>query len=214
MITAISIHAPSRERLTQALHFKVQQLFQSTLPRGSDCVKSVAGSSLMDFNPRSLAGATNLVLQRNSALVFQSTLPRGSDVNLFLLLDSCKYFNPRSLAGATVSLSHWLNCVLFQSTLPRGSDGPGCVSLGRGRYFNPRSLAGATEDTAELAILRLNFNPRSLAGATISGTKFKTLIGISIHAPSRERPMWANKAISHEVFQSTLPRGSDCFLLR
>ena len=54
----------------------------------------------------------------------------------------------------------------FQSTLPRGSDLP----------------------MSRLAPMAQHFNPRSLAGATISGTKFKTLIGISIHAPSRERP--------------------------
>ena len=82
IITKISIHAPLRERPRPSGHcqssahfnprslagatelfkkiFTSQHLFQSTLPCGSD---------------------TNLVLQRNNALVFQSTLPCGSDRN-------------------------------------------------------------------------------------------------------------------------------------
>ena len=55
--------------------------------------------------------------------------------------------------------------VEFQSTLPRGSDIKGMNKL--------------------LALL--NFNPRSLAGATIDNDLSADEIGISIHAPSRER---------------------------
>ena len=53
------------------------------------------------------------------------------------------------------------------------------------------------------------FNPRSLTGATISGTKFKTLIGISIHAPLRERLRFGRRHEQKSAFQSTLPYGSD-----
>ena len=54
------------------------------------------------------------------------------------------------------------------------------------------------------------FNPRSLAGATwhTAGTHI-AFQRISIHAPSRERQQWLISAQSAELFQSTLPRGSD-----
>ena len=144
MATLISIHAPSRERLYPQLLQKMQQLFQSTLPRGSDktiqhsSVLSVISihapsrerrrfkrgySGLIYFNPRSLAGATCITPFIKSG---------GVD------------FNPRSLAGATSSFctSSTLRAIsihapsrerrnidvaytynrAFQSTLPRGSD--------------------------------------------------------------------------------------------
>ena len=100
-VTAISIHAPSRERRSIRLF----------LGRNTD------------FNPRSLAGATFQImvnqpstpisihapsrerpgynLFRSPTLEFQSTLPRGSDLGLYL----------RSKKNEK-----------FQSTLPRGSD--------------------------------------------------------------------------------------------
>ena len=77
----------------------------------------------MNFNPRSLAGAT---------VVSATDLVRG--VN----------FNPRSLAGATETTKQGLAAYLFQSTLPRGSDLRGMLSISRSINFNPRSLAGAT----------------------------------------------------------------------
>ena len=56
----------------------------------------------------------------------------------------------------------------FQSTLPRGSDLYLCLCFGSIFYFNPRSLAGAT----------IMFDIRARLAASIS-----------IHAPSRERPV-------------------------
>ena len=64
----------------------------------------------------------------------------------------------------------WLVTVLkflFQSTLPRGSDGQGDKVIILHKYFNPRSLAGATTLQASVGIS----------------------YAISIHAPSRERPL-------------------------
>ena len=57
--TSISIHAPSRER--QPFYFQSQksEQFQSTLPRGSDVLLGRPMASQSNFNPRSLAGATN-----------------------------------------------------------------------------------------------------------------------------------------------------------
>ena len=55
--------------------------------------------------------------------------------------------------------------MIFQSTLPRGSD------------------VGKRSER----LLRYHFNPRSLAGATMLPFLCVANIGISIHAPSRER---------------------------
>ena len=57
-------------------------IFQSTLPRGSDNKSHFKVMLSFYFNPRSLAGATGFLLHRPSTIAeFQSTLPRGSDVN-------------------------------------------------------------------------------------------------------------------------------------
>ena len=141
----ISIHAPSRERLTRSLTAAGFQRFQSTLPRGSDLGK--------------------LQVPKVSRL-FQSTLPRGSD-----MLARCP-------------CGHQIK---FQSTLPRGSDGV---------QYKRRSN-------------NMDFNPRSLAGATYHLSGKNTLVRISIHAPSRERPYATKPPVWVPVFQSTLPRGSD-----
>ena len=208
---AISIHAPSRERLNAS---------------------STLAASSFDFNPRSLAGATkngcklNITVRfqstlprgsdagynlfRSPTLEFQSTLPRGSDVTIWPKLLQRRNFNPRSLAGATEINKHkdcnslisihapsrerhnklfseavielisihapsrerpgrWagrLVQVQFQSTLPRGSDIAMTLSWRLCWHFNPRSLAGATSRLIILLCMRKHFNPRSLAGAT------------------------------------------------
>ena len=140
---------------------------------------------------------------------FQSTLPRGSDkLHAFccerpwISIHAPSRERPRTAYKAMYNTE-------FQSTLPRGSDRLCRKRLQRRSYFNPRSLAGAT--VPKIASLRR--------------------IGISIHAPSRERRNALN-AISVQVFnfnprslagatclsggivlrytfQSTLPRGSD-----
>ena len=56
---------------------------------------------LMNFNPRSLAGAT--VLCPRAAIAWAD-------------------FNPRSLTGATLAMQDDLVNMQFQSTLPHGSD--------------------------------------------------------------------------------------------
>ena len=102
-------------------------------------------------------------------------------------------------------------------------------------YFNPRSLAGATVKLPLLSMRKANFNPRSLTGATYIVNIVVSDIGISIHAPSRERRASASilqwpvpisiHAPSRERhldnipviygfrFQSTLPCESDGLLL-
>ena len=97
--------------------------------------------------------------------------------------------------------------------------------------FNPRSLTGATYCNCHSLPLLLDFNPRSLTGATLTATEllsivefqstlphgsdFRVTLGrpepedISIHAPSRERPLMFLPTFGQKKFQSTLPHGSD-----
>ena len=97
----ISIHAPLRERRSiSQLRQELQTAFQSTLPYGSDYKivdkKYVIDISIhaplrerrslffknnsnVNFNPRSLTGATSGFKSLDDGLKFQSTLPYGSD---------------------------------------------------------------------------------------------------------------------------------------
>ena len=165
-----------------------------------------------DFNPRSLAGAT--LVTTVTSLLTSNFNPRslaGATGNQKNGGRNCLHFNPRSLAGATLrnydsKLEHFisihapsrerlnLHCYhscakIFQSTLPCGSDSTLINQLFGAKYFNPRSLAGATVSCSKRSLSsKQHFNPRSLAGAT----QFSSQRGV------------------HDVFQSTLPCGSDC----
>ena len=75
----ISIHAPSRERLFLCAYFLRVLAFQSTLPHGSDTKQNNMIMRTIDFNPRSLTGATVKILYGVKYSKFQSTLPHGSD---------------------------------------------------------------------------------------------------------------------------------------
>ena len=186
----ISIHAPSRERLTALIKYIHSIKFQSTLPHGSDPSSPSARPGFRYFNPRSLTGATIILFcscakqeisihapsrERLTALIkyihsikFQSTLPHGSDL----------------MQQVNSGL-----CWQFQSTLPHGSD-----------------LLSKTERR----MLACDFNPRSLTGATLFTTFYNFYRPISIHAPSRERLFIISLAINFDIlFQSTLPHGSD-----
>ena len=114
---AISIHAPSRERRQGIDHKAQQQQFQSTLPHGSDlCNRIDIHHATMNFNPRSLTGATRcyiaytdifkaisihapsrerprLMIGLYAACIFQSTLPHGSDAHIWKLSN----YNPISI---------------------------------------------------------------------------------------------------------------------
>ena len=101
--TKISIHAPSRERLSRLKKARRVLEFQSTLPRGSDG----AGDGYRYAQAISIHAPSRERPCLDSAVfhagAFQSTLPRGSDAYSNAL--SCRIinFNPRSLAGATTS---------------------------------------------------------------------------------------------------------------
>ena len=77
-------------------------------------------------------------------------------------------------------------------------------------YFNPRSLAGATEN-AIVYIDGIKQFQSTLPRGSDKGAfePFLWLDPISIHAPSRERPVLPSGLVFGNLFQSTLPRGSD-----
>ena len=123
-----------------------------------------------------------------SCTKFQSTLPHGSD--------------PCARSFGVCSF-------LFQSTLPHGSDIHSRIIAQVKKNFNPRSLTGATLTFNGRSMLRNHFNPRSLTGATKPPSISDKTFFISIHAPSRERPIIDTKRLEAKEFQSTLPHGSD-----
>ena len=145
-ITFISIHAPSRERQVYLL---------LTEPRTEN------------FNPRSLAGATEINKHKDcNSLISIHAPSRERHNKLFseavielISIHAPSRERPGRWAGRLVQ-------VQFQSTLPRGSDIAMTLSWRLCWHFNPRSLAGATSRLIILLCMRKHFNPRSLAGAT------------------------------------------------
>ena len=122
-ITDISIHAPSRERLRLTTGLFGVSTFQSTLPRGSDFVSHSNYSPLLDFNPRSLAGATYNPTMLGKALTISIHAPSRER----------PIFVPKEIPEGIISIhapsrerpfdhANQLLSILFQSTLPRGSD--------------------------------------------------------------------------------------------
>ena len=119
----ISIHAPSRERLKIFEPWNCVIAFQSTLPHGSDIRQSRQCSKFLNFNPRSLTGATGTKhINKINNFLFQSTLPHGSDIIPGIPYIGIGHFNPRSLTGATGYNLFRSPTLEFQSTLPHGSD--------------------------------------------------------------------------------------------
>ena len=184
----ISIHAPSRER-----------------PNKID-----GQNNAIDFNPRSLAGATNLVSKHLHIFSISIHAPSRERRTRFCPSAQVRHFNPRSLAGATLMCHNY--------TVPH-------------KDFNPRSLAGATfSSTAHPQILSISIHAPSrerlhLPVAVYSGQDISIhapsrerrsselcqlfFLEISIHAPSRERLINDCDKGYATKFQSTLPRGSD-----
>ena len=142
---SISIHAPLRERRRFCVSYICSQIFQSTLPCGSDEKHDAAYSNRRNFNPRSLAGATicksfkitpplisihaplrerlGFEIYDDHCEKFQSTLPCGSDkmqIGRSTLANYISIHAPlRERPSRPLSLSTTLE---FQSTLPCGSD--------------------------------------------------------------------------------------------
>ena len=120
--------------------------------------------------------------------------------------------------------------ITFQSTLPRRSDSPKGPDQKWTRDFNPRSREGATTVIQNQSGVQKYFNPRSREGATEMKRKMANIrkfqstlprrsdyfpqvinlfLGISIHAPAKERQLLRSVIRAGVQFQSTLPRRSD-----
>ena len=187
------------------------ELFQSTLPYGSDVALRQCCRHARDFNPRSLTGATSARLALSAVRL---------------------NFNPRSLTGATtLTLPLILTSVLFQSTLPYGSDPilrndailstisihaplrerpQRCTAAGNTAEFQSTLPYGSDNCVTGCYAKFTNFNPRSLTGATPQKARANiAYILISIHAPLRERLLAPCAPGTLLGFQSTLPYGSD-----
>ena len=140
--------------------------FQSTLPRGSD------------------------ETHKRVALVclFQSTLPRGSDETHKRVSPLYVYFNPRSLAGATYHDGIPYAFSFISIHAPSRERLMTTVLMPMLSYFNPRSLAGATLNCLldKVSMLFQSTLPR---GSDFVVCMRLSCIAISIHAPSRERPV-------------------------
>ena len=131
-----------------------------------------------------------MVNNQISTKAFQSTLPRGSDQRFSRQIAIRNNFNPRSLAGATCTSKPKGDVPLISIHAPSRERPLRPTQAYTHLHFNPRSLAGATCLLIQLFNACIYFNPRSLAGATEVSPRFMWAIGISIHAPSRERQFY------------------------
>ena len=143
----ISIHAPSRERQISAAAFR---------------------AALRNFNPRSLAGATLMLISRQpKTAVFQSTLPRGSDIDALEALN-------------TVSLIS-----IHAPSRERHHDHPQRQKHGMISIHAPsreRHLCVILKFPGASISIHAPSRERQTATISVMGGK-----EISIHAPSRER---------------------------
>ena len=177
------------DRFVKRLCFSVIT-FQSTLPCGSDGLLLAVFCSSWYFNPRSLAGATLILV-------------------IFLLI--YHYFNPRSLAGATCNRLAAKEKILFQSTLPCGSDkgllltsGLGAISIHaplRERLghicrvthinlFQSTLPCGSDLAKEQFKLQQIKFQSTLPCGSDDDEhIRWSSVTGISIHAPLRERPL-------------------------
>ena len=167
--TRISIHAPSRERpsfcFTSFLFFNY---FNPRSLAGATQIKLQYKLQYKYFNPRSLAGATLISLINIWLLTISIHAPsrERQPLNHFKLL-AIAFQSTLPRGSDRIMSTLFLRFFEFQSTLPRGSDVFIMFSSLYSKNFNPRSLAGATSPLWSVYRLPFNFNPRSLAGATI-----------------------------------------------
>ena len=98
----ISIHAPLRERLSTINSGLSVGKISIHAPLRERPTTPAPSNDAINFNPRSLAGATMIMELILDNVEFQSTLPCGSDNPGRRIYDRRLHFNPRSLAGATI----------------------------------------------------------------------------------------------------------------
>ena len=141
---------------------------------------------------------------------FQSTLPYGSDrVQLCIIGARQKFQSTLPYGSDPCRFSCLLTFLHISIHAPLRERPPAEYRFAGCSNFNPRSLTGATVIFGNYLPRRLHFNPRSLTGATRFRVVFGFQIGISIHAPLRERQPVCMMSRCTPLFQSTLPYGSD-----
>ena len=185
---AISIHAPLRGRQSCSQIGKSDIIFQSTPPCGGDDIFADVKSRDRDFNPRPLAGATNLKAARIKLAQISIHAPLRGRLHDLFPADPGGHFNPRPLAGATAP-DLWGNQ-------------PQC-------NFNPRPLAGATDNRVSAGRHECISIHAPLRGRHDLIAAGATLDGISIHAPLRGRRKRQRNRSRNGRFQSTPPCGGD-----
>ena len=142
---AISIHAPSRERRLFSAFIAATELFQSTLPHGSDIINHLACSiQIISIHAPSRERLSEFRL-RQDKILFQSSLPRGSDLRgklegaeskISILAPS----RERLSTGEKILHLVPISILAPSRERPMGISAEQCSSVN----FNPRSLAGAT----------------------------------------------------------------------
>ena len=125
-----------------------------------------------NFNPRSLAGATDGQRLHHRCTGISIHAPSRERHSCFISCYNIYNFNPRSLAGAT-TISHF--------------------AFVYGHNFNPRSLAGATFLVSTvIPFIQISIHAPSRERREVI-TNHRMSIEISIHAPSRERLVYISK---------------------
>ena len=146
----------------------IRHTFQSTLPRGSDAVHTSDNVALCYFNPRSLTGATALlVCPQPHRQSFQSTLPYESNLNTQSnggWISEISIHAP--LRERLVDKIFLSEILAFQSTLPYGSDPRRGTNRSLAFTFQSTLPYGSDKVANCTQALQPDFNPRSLAGAT------------------------------------------------
>ena len=163
----ISIHAPSRERPLSIGDESLAELFQSTLPRGSDLFICVSCFAIAHFNPRSLAGATPIILFCSCTKQISIHAPSRERLTVEQAADRVAWISIHAPSRER-RMSH---AVLIVYKV----------------HFNPRSLAGATfmdSRACVCTLISIHAPSRERHPNNLNGTVFGS---ISIHAPSRER---------------------------
>ena len=141
----VSIHAPAWERPSEDAGVETDDVFQSTLPRGSDFCHRRYGCHYPRFNPRSRVGATRTLQRIREKYIVSIHAPAWERPVVLAGKRRAQTVSIHAPAWERQpSISSLTTLSLFQSTLPRGSDVAVTASSAALKCFNPRSRVGAT----------------------------------------------------------------------